>query len=268
MRAAIVGVGLIGGSVGLALRARSGCSRVVGVGRSPDALEAALRRGALDEAATDLAAGLRGADLVVLAAPVRACIGLLPAVAAAVGPDAVITDVASTKAEIVAAAPPGPAFVGGHPLAGSERSGIEAASADLFEGATWVLTPGGATATWAVERVAALAAGLGARPVVMDAATHDRRVAAVSHLPQAVAVALAAAVPVEALPLAARGFRDTTRLADSSPEVWNDVFATNRDNVVAMIAAMEDVLGELRAAIAGGDEAAVAAIFVRAAARR
>jgi prephenate dehydrogenase len=265
-RVAILGVGLIGGSLGLALRARAAASRVVGVGRSEAALRRALELGAVDEVATDLARGVAGADVVVLAAPVRACIALLPAVAAAVGPGAVITDVASTKAAIVAAAPAGAAFVGGHPMAGSERTGVEAASARLFEDATWVVTPTATTPAWALERVLAMAAAAGARPVVMDAGTHDRRVAAVSHLPQAVAVALAAAVPAEALPLAARGFRDTTRLAASSPAVWNDIFATNRDNVVAAIAACEDRLAELRAAIAAGDEAAVEALFARAAA--
>ncbi len=268
MRMAIVGVGLIGGSLGLAMRARCTGSRVVGIGRQRGGLDAALRLGAIDEAATDLAAGVRGADLVVLAAPVRTCIALLPSVAAAVGPRTAITDVASTKAAVVAAAPPGAAFVGGHPMAGSERTGVEAATADLFTGATWVLTPAAATPAWAVERVAACAAVVGAHPVVMDAATHDRHVAAVSHLPQAVAVALAAAVPEAALPLAARGFRDMTRLAGSSAAVWNDVFATNRDNVVAMLTTMAGALGELRAAVAAGDEAAVARLFARAAAHR
>jgi prephenate dehydrogenase len=267
-RAAIVGVGLIGGSLGLAWRRSGHFARVVGVERDAERSRAALASGAVDEATTDLARGVAGADLVVLAAPVRACLALLPAVARAASPGAVITDVASTKADLLAAVPAGAIFVGGHPLAGSERSGVEAAAADLFRGATWVLTPASATPAWAVARVAAAVRAAGAEPRIMEASEHDRRVALVSHLPQAVAVALAAAADGEALTLAARGFRDMTRLAESSPAVWADVFATNRGQVLAAIDAFQAALGRLRDAIAAGEDAAVAELFARAAAAR
>ena len=268
MRAAIVGVGLIGGSLGLAWRRRGPFDTVVGVGRHTAALRAALDLGAVDEATTDLRAGVAQADLVVLAAPVRACIELLPVVAAACKGGAVITDVASTKAAIVQAGAGSPVpFVGGHPMAGSERTGVEAASADLFRGATWVVTPTASTPAAALDLVVSAIAATEARLVRMDAEAHDRYVAAASHLPQAAAVALAASVPAAALQVAAAGYRDMTRLASSSPEVWNDIFATNRENVVAAIAAMEGSLATLRQAIAAGDEAGVRALFERAARR-
>lgn len=266
-RAAIVGVGLIGGSLGMAWRRAGTFETVAGVGRSADALATARGLGAVDEATTDLAAGVAGAELVVLAAPVRACIALLPRVAAACAPGAVITDVASTKAAICATAADLPlVFVGGHPMAGSERGGVASARSDLFVGARWVIAAG--APAWAEARVRRAVEAVGARPLVMDAAQHDERVAASSHLPQAVAVALAASVPMEALAVAGRGFHDTTRLAASPASVWNDVFATNRDHVVAAIARFEAELSSLRGAIAAGDEAAVAAAFARAARRK
>ena len=181
MRLAVIGVGLIGGSVALAARERLS-AEVVGWDASLDALAAARERGAIDRAATDLADAVSGAEAVFIAAPVGRLSGLVSEALAAAGPDCVITDVGSTK-RVVAAAQSDPRFVGGHPLAGAENAGVQHARADLFDGATWFLTPGAETSGILYERLHRLLHGIGAQPAAIDADTHDRILAAVSHLP-------------------------------------------------------------------------------------
>ena len=281
-RAAILGVGLIGGSLGMRWRRDGAVAQVVGWGRDAARLRRAVELGAVDEGGTDLGAALEGADVVVLAAPVRTCLALGPEVARRAAPGALITDVASTKAELGAAmaaalaarGPGAPSFIGGHPMAGAERAGVEAADPYLFENAVWALCPDAATPAGALGRLRTLVESTGAHPVVLDPQGHDRRVAAISHLPQLVAVALAeAAGSAEAadpglLALAGGGFRDTTRIAQSPAEMWLDVFATNRGPVLAQLDRLQEVLGALAAAVAGGDGEAVARHFAAAASAR
>jgi prephenate dehydrogenase len=277
-RICIVGLGLIGGSLGLAWRRRGACREVVGVARSPEAAERARAVGAVDRATAELEAGVAGADVVVLATPVAAALELAPRVAAAVAPGTLVTDVCGSKQAICRAfeglLPEGAAFVGGHPMAGSERAGLDAADAYLFENAVYVLTPGERTPQWAVRRMEALVRALGAHPVRLDPARHDAWVAVVSHLPQMVAVALVnAAADAEEddpglLALAGGGFRDTTRIASSPPEVWMDVLATNAPAVVAALDRFLERAAALRSQLARGDREAIAAAFRRAAAVR
>lgn len=269
-RVAIVGVGLIGGSLGLRWRAQGAVEHVVGFGRNRANLDRALELGAIDEASSDLAAAVVSAEVVVLCAPISTCIALAPDVVRVAAPECLITDVGSTKAEIAAAAAtaiarrsPAPVFIGGHPMAGAERAGVEAADPYLFENAVWVLCPPPQCPPPALGRLTALVEATGAHAVVLDAARHDRHVAAISHLPQLVAVALAEtagdgeAADVGLLALAGGGFRDTTRIASSPAEMWLDVLATNRGPILANIDTMQRRLAELRAAVQSGDAGGV-----------
>jgi prephenate dehydrogenase len=276
-RLAIVGVGLLGGSVAKAARARGIATEIVGVGRDATRLEAARRDGALDRVTTDLAGGVRDADVVVLAAPVLTILTLLDAVAKVSGPETIVTDVGSTKAAIVAAASrlarSHPlTFVGSHPMAGSEQSGYAHARVDLFHGATVIVTPTEASAPSAVKTITALWEALGAgRVVTLDPDTHDRSVAAISHLPHLAAFALVDAVErfePGAFDIAARGFRDTTRIAASDPTMWEEIFLANRDALTAGLDVFREALTELARLIAAGDGDALRAAIARIKARR
>ncbi len=263
-RVAILGVGLIGGSIGLAARRRLG-AEVVGWGRSPERIARAVELGALDRGADSVEAACAGADLVFCAGPV----GLLPEQAAAAlaasGEDTVVSDVGSTKGELVDARGGDERFIGGHPLAGAETAGVENAREDLFEGARWYLTPTERSSGLLYDRLQRAVAGLGARPLAIDPHAHDRMMATVSHLPHVVANALAAEASEsltrdsERLPEIGPSFRDTTRVAGSNPAIWADIFASNRDAVADSV---ESVARRLEAAarlIRAGDRDAVAA---------
>ncbi len=273
---AIVGVGLLGGSVAKAARAAALARTVVGVGRDARRLERALVDGALDRATTDLDAGVRGADFVLLAAPVLAIEALLGRVWRAAPDGATLTDVGSTKAGIVrrgeALAAGRPlAFVGSHPMAGSEQSGYGAARADLFEGATVLVTPTDGTEPRALKAVTGFWEALGARVSALDPEAHDRAVAAISHLPHAVADALMDAVArfaPEALEFAARGFKDTTRIAASDPDMWAEIFLANRTALGASLGAFRQALATLEGAIAGGSREEIRALLARVKAAR
>lgn len=253
-RIVIVGTGLIGGSIGLALR-QLGVT-VVGVDASRDNAEAALAVGAVDEIATDVAGAVAEASIVVVATPVGA---ILPTVAeiARTAPDGlVVTDVGSTKGTIVSEAErvlgPHRPFVGGHPMAGTEGEGVASARADLFEGALWILTPTAQTNSDAYRRMNAFVTRLGARTLALEPQEHDRMVALVSHLPYAIATALMALAAREDSRLfraAAGSFRDVTRTAGSNPRVWRDIFATNREALVAELDGFMDNLNVLRRAV-------------------
>jgi len=270
-RLAIVGVGLLGGSVARAARAHGVAGEIVGIGRDGARLAAALRDGALDHATTDLPGGVAGADLVILGATVAANPVLLERVWAAAGDGAIVTDVGSTKRSIVRAAERLAAtrplaFVGSHPMAGSERSGYAASRADLFDGALVVVTPTDATEPRAVKGVTAFWEGLGARVTALDPDSHDRGVAAISHLPHLVAYALMAAIArdgADALPLAARGFRDTTRIAASDPAMWAEIFVDNRDALLARTGEFRRALDELERLVRGADRAAIETLLSR-----
>lgn len=270
-RLAIVGVGLLGGSVAKAARSGGLARHIIGVGRDPERLRPALDDGTLDAAVTDLDAGVREADVIVLAAPVLAIEGLLERVWGAASDGALITDVGSTKRNIVRAgerlAATRPlAFVGSHPLAGSEQAGYRVARADLFRGATVVVTPTEKTELAALKKTTELWEALGARVTSLDPETHDRTVAAISHLPHLIACALvdgAGRVEPAALELAARGFRDTTRIAAGDPDMWTEIFLANRDALAAGIAAFRQALDDLQRAIDGGRADALRAELAR-----
>ncbi len=270
-RLVVVGVGLLGGSVALAARASGVAREIVGVGRDRQRLEGPLRAGLVDRIATDVAAGVDGADCVVLAATVGANERLLESIWARVPAGALLTDVGSTKRRIVTAAERLAAgrplaFLGSHPMAGSEKSGWQVARADLFRGATVIVTPTDATEPRAIKGVSALWEALGARVSALDPETHDRTVAAISHLPHVAAWALVDAVgrfEPGALAFAARGFKDTTRIAASDPPMWRDVLLDNADAIRASLGAFRAALDELERLLAAGDAAGIEALLAR-----
>ncbi len=271
MKIAVLGVGLIGGSVGRAARGRSQ-AEVVGFDPDPATIGRAVRAGAIDGSAATVAAACEGAEVVVCAAPVGRLVELAREALAASGDDVVVTDVGSTKREIVAALGDDERFIGGHPLAGAETSGVGNARADLFEGARWYLTPTGSSSGVLYDRLQRAVSDLGARPQAIEAETHDRLMATVSHLPHVVANVLvdeaaaelgrdAERMPVEVGP----SFRDTTRVAGSNPAIWGDIFASNRDAVAAAIDAVGARLRDAAELIRSGDRDAVTAWHATAA---
>jgi prephenate dehydrogenase len=264
---AIVGVGLIGGSVGLAARARWPGLRVTGID-SRDVLGSALAIGAVTATASDLAAAA-DADLILLCAPLAGNLAALETLAPRLAPGVVVTDVSSTKRDIVQAAERlglG-TFVGGHPLAGAATSGTASARDRLFRGRPWILTPSAATEASAVERLRELALAFGAAPTTMTAEAHDRLMAYVSHLPQVVASVLLEtvgdAVGEAGLALSGPGLADTTRLASSPGPLWAGILGANADHVAEALEAVEDALAAVRGGLT--DAGAIGATFATAA---
>ena len=254
----IVGLGLIGGSIALRARELWPTSLVIAVDQK-DVLETAMRLHAIDVAADDLIV-LAEADLVVLAAPVRQNIALLAELDDHVRQPAVITDTGSTKREIAAAARMLPGrftFIGGHPLGGAARGGLEYARADLFVGRPWLLTPVGDGSAPALEKLSAFVAALGAVPTIVAGDAHDRLLAFLSHLPQVTASALMQvvgdAVGPDGLNLAGRGLADTTRLASSPADIWTDIAATNADEIGRALDELIALLQELRRDLPHGE---------------
>lgn len=237
-RVALVGVGLIGGSLAMALRRADAGTSIVGVDRDPQAVERAAALGVIDTAADSVSEAAKGAQLVVVAVPVRAIGSVLHDVALSLDPGAVVTDVGSTKGEVVKVAREEmralfPRFVPGHPIAGRESSGVDAATADLFKGARIVLTPVPETAGDALDLVRGCWESAGGRVATLSAEDHDRVFAAVSHLPHLLSFALVSEIAsrrnaAELFSFAAGGFRDFTRIAASSPELWRDIALQNR----------------------------------------
>jgi len=264
-RLSLVGLGLLGGSVAKAARGLRLADEIVAVGRDRERLEPALRDGMVDRVTTDLADGVGGADFCLLATPVATLAALLPAVWTALPADAVLTDVGSTKAAIVRAAErlgeERPlAFVGSHPMAGSEQAGYRVSRPDLFRGATVILTPTERTESHAVKRVGAFWEALGGRLVTLDALTHDRATAAISHLPHLVADALVDAVvrmDPRFFEVAGRGFKDTTRIAASDARVWREIFQENRAGLTEALGAFRAALDHLEGLLAAGDVPAI-----------
>ncbi len=271
MRIAVLGVGLIGGSIGLAARERLG-AEVVGFDRDPSTLADALSRGALDRAAESVGEAAAEADAVICAAPVAALPGLVAEAIAASGPEAVVTDVGSTKLgllEALAGVDGAERFIGGHPLAGAETAGVQGARGDLFDGARWYLTPTAETQGILLDRLHHLISGLGARPRAIDAATHDREMAAISHLPHVLANVLVAAAAghgsnADRTPEVGRSFRDATRVAGANPGIWADIYSSNSEAVAAEIDGVVERLREAAELIRGGDREALAAWQVAA----
>jgi prephenate dehydrogenase len=261
MRIAVIGVGLIGGSVALAARQRLEAT-VCGYDRAPQALQRARELGAVDVVAGSVAEAVADAQAVFVAAPVGVLPELVGAALSGAPADCVITDVGSTKRAVVAAHTD-PRFVGGHPLAGAENAGVEHARADLFEGATWYLTPGAGTSGILYERLHRLLAGLGAQPTAIDPETHDRILATVSHLPHVLANVLVSqaagtlAEGDERLPATGPSFRDATRVAGAPSAIWTDIYLSNRDALTAELDATLIRLSEIRDALAAGDGAGI-----------
>ena len=268
-RLTVVSPGLIGGSVARGVRARRLARQVVVVARHEAALRAVLDAGAADVGTTDLAAGVSGAAVVVLCAPVGALPGLIRAAWPHLAPGAVLTDAGSVKRTVVHAALACPSragvhFVGGHPMAGSERSGFDASDPDLFDGRLALLTPTGGTPEAAVGAVTALWEGLGSTVRRLSVEAHDDLVAQISHLPHLAAYALVSAADGEALPLAGRGFVDATRIAASAETLWADIFRENRSPLLAALSRYEAVLGRWRDLVTRGDWATLEAELGRA----
>ncbi|MBI4355168.1 MAG: prephenate dehydrogenase/arogenate dehydrogenase family protein [Candidatus Omnitrophica bacterium] len=256
-RITIIGVGLIGGSLGMAIRRKRLAREVVGVVRRPASVAQTLRRGAVDAATRDWDRAVRGADLVVLALPVDGLLAAIPRLARSVAPGTLITDVGSTKAAIVRAMarglPRGVAFVGGHPLAGSERAGLTAARADLFDDALCFLTPTARTPSGAVARVRRMWQTVGCRVATMPPTLHDRLLARVSHAPHLTAAALSLAVSPHEWRHAGPNLREMTRVAKSEPALWRPIFQTNRADVVQALDRVVRELRSLRGAVARRD---------------
>ncbi len=265
-RVAILGVGLMGASFGLAVRSRGLVQEVVGYDLSESMLQCALERGAISEATTDLEKAVSQADLLVFAVPVEIMPSLMESILPFISPSAILTDLGSTKQRIVAEGARlfGARFIGGHPMAGSEESGAKAGRADLFQGAAWILTPSHPESE--VARLESLVKALGARPLLLDAQEHDRMVALVSHLPHALSFSFSQTVselskPALAESLAGSSYRDMIRVSASSPQLWSGIFLENREALLASVVAYEEALHCLREVLQTGDRVALEALL-------
>ncbi len=260
MRITIIGLGLIGGSLGLAWKKAGGKDReITAYFRRADAAKEALQRGAVDRAETNLADSVKKAEVVVIATPPLIVEDMLKGIAPFLPPKSVVTDVASTKAEIMKWAekclPPNTSFIGGHPMAGKELSGLAAATADLFRGCTYCLTPSPKTTPEAIQTMEGLVEELGARPLFLPAPEHDYLVAGISHLPFLLSSALVAATAKSPswdrmAELASSGYRVTTRLAAGSPRMYRDICFTNQEAIIDWLDHLMDELKRLRALVA------------------
>ena len=276
-RVAIVGLGLMGGSLAGALRERGACREVWGVARREENIEEALRRGFIHRGTCDLAEGVEQADLIVLATPVRTIMELIPQMGSLAPAGCVLMDLGSTKAKIVEAMealPPHVQAVGGHPMCGKEASGVVAAEADLYQGATFVLTPLQRTSSEALTLAQELVETVGARPLLMDADRHDRLVAAVSHLPYLLSVGLVATAEEVAAEddlvweLAASGFRDTSRLAASDATMMLDILLTNRQAVGETLSRFAHQLNTIAHLLEADDEKGLRSLMEQVQKRR
>ncbi len=265
---AIVGVGLIGGSIGLALRQRRMAGKVVGVGRNADRLKRAEEVGAVDVTTQDLAEGARQAELVVVCTPVERIVDTVLAAASECREGTLITDAGSTKRLITRALqgklPAGVRFVGSHPIAGSEKSGAEHARADLFEGRVAVVTPTRSSVEGDVQQTADLWSGLGASVYLMSPAAHDRALATTSHAPHVIAAAMARSTGRGDWPLTGGGWKDTTRIAGGDPELWTQILLDNRENVLASLGRFEKSFSAFRAAVERSDRRRLARLLLEA----
>ena len=277
-RVAVIGVGLIGGSFALALKAAGRCGHVAGSGRSAANLQVALERGAINSIAPDAAAAVRGADLVLISTPVAQIEGIFRQINPEIKPTAIVTDAGSTKRDVVAAARAAlggriAQFVPAHPIAGAEHSGAAAASAALFRGRRVVLAPLEENRQADVDALSALWSALGARVSRMTPQAHDAVFAAVSHLPHLLAYALVHEISErtdseELFGYAAGGFRDFTRIASSHPEMWRDICAANRDRLLHELHLFEKKLNAIGAMLETGDAASLEKLFAEARAAR
>jgi len=277
-RLTIIGVGLIGGSLARILRDKGEVGEIIGVGRTEANLRRAVELGVIDRYTHDPVAGVEGADLVFLAIPVCSIAAMTARIAPALAPGCVVTDGGSVKGEIVAACEPlmptGTFFVGGHPIAGTEKSGVDASFLTLFQGRRCIITPTPNTDQTALKMVVRMWECAGSEVVLMDVAKHDRVLAAVSHLPHMVAYALVNAVgdydrfDESILKYSAGGFKDFTRIASSDPAMWRDIAMMNRDGVLELMDFFSGYLAELRALVEKGDAPGLQDFFARSKEKR
>lgn len=273
-RLSLIGVGLLGGSIGLAVRAKINGVHITGYGHRRATLDAALEVGAIDEAVDTLGKAAEGADLVVLCTPVGLFGDMLRGISQTLKPGAVVTDVGSTKRSVTRLAAEllsrDVGFVGSHPMAGSEKRGVEFARTDLFDNALCILTPTGQTRAADVSAVEGFWKGIGMRTCRMSPEEHDAALAEVSHLPHALAAALVAVQSPAALKLAGKGFLDTTRIAGGDGGLWRDIFLDNADNVRAALARLRGALEDFERLVAepGGERGEGLRTWLDAAARR
>ena len=267
----IFGIGLIGGSAALALRKAGAVARIVGIDRDTGALDEALRLGVIDASASDLADAVTDSDIVLLAVPGAQMERIMAAIAPHLAPHTIVTDAGSTKSDVTAAARASlgehfSRFVPGHPIAGTEKSGVTAAHAALFQGCNTILTPLPETSPQALEKVRTLWQACGAKVSVMTPQAHDEIFAAISHLPHILAFALVDEIAhrpnaEQLFGFAASGFRDFTRIAGSSPEMWRDICHANRAALLAELDAYQAELTRLRGLIERRDGAALEVLF-------
>lgn len=272
-RIAIIGVGLIGGSIGEAVKKKCLAGSVVGIGRRASSIDEALRRGAIDKGTLDPESGVRGADLVIIATP----IGLMPEIVkrmrGSLRKGCIVTDVGSTKSEIVRSLerlmPKGTSFVGSHPLAGSEKRGIAFAQEDLLRGSIVIMTKTKKTNKAALRKLSVFWKALGVgRVVIKSPADHDRIVAEISHLPHIAASALMNSASERSLEFASTGFKDTTRIAASDPAIWRDICVTNKKEIIRALGRYERNIARLKKLIKSGSSARLRREFERSKARR
>jgi prephenate dehydrogenase len=277
-KVSLVGVGLLGGSLGLALRRRGLAESVTGFVRRAATARDCQRLGAVDYATLDLAEALAGADLVVLCTPIAQMLPLVNQAASLLEPGAIVTDVGSVKATVVDSLSPiikkaGAAFIGSHPMAGSERTGVRAADAELFVDAVCVVTPSRDSESRLLKKVSNLWKSVGARILVLEPGIHDQLVSRSSHLPHVVAAQLANLVlgpktPKQQEMLCANGFRDTTRIASGSPEMWRDIALANKTNLLTAIDGFMGGLAGFKRVLERGDAKAILRFFEKAKSQR
>ncbi len=268
----IVGVGLIGASVGMAIKKRTLAREVVGVARKDETIAAAVKQGSIDSGTKDIKEGIKDADFIILATPVSGIIEAFPILNAHARRGSIITDVGSSKGLIVDQAQknlhPSLLFVGSHPLAGSEKSGQAYANADLFVNSNCIMTPTERTNRLAKEKVKHFWSQLGANVRFMSPTEHDEILAYISHLPHLLAYALMKSIPEQFLAHATQGLRDTTRIAASDPKMWNDICVSNSKNILKSMDECAKALGAIRKAVVDADQQALLETFNQAKASR
>jgi prephenate dehydrogenase len=277
-RLVVIGVGLIGGSLARVLRAKGEVGEIVGVGRGAANLMRAVELGVIDRYTHDPVAAVEGADMVFLAIPVCSIAAMTARIAPALAPGCVVTDGGSVKGEIVAACEPlmqpGTFFIGGHPIAGTERSGVDASFPTLYEGKRCIITPTPDTDQTALDKVVKMWECAGSEVIIMDVAKHDRVLAAISHLPHMVAYALVNAVgdydrfDESILKYTAGGFKDFTRIASSDPVMWRDIAMMNRESVLELMDFFSGYLAELRRLVEKEDARGMEEFFARSKEKR
>lgn len=277
-RLVVIGVGLIGGSLAKVLRLKGEVGEIVGVGRGAANLMRAVETGVIDRYSHDPIAAVEGADMVFLAIPVCSIAAMTARISPSLAPGCVVTDGGSVKGEIVAACeplmPPGTFFVGGHPIAGTEKSGVDASFPTLFEGRRCIITPTPNTDPAALSKVVRMWESAGSEVVIMDVAKHDRVLAAISHLPHMVAYALVNAVgdynrfDESILKYSAGGFKDFTRIASSDPAMWRDIALMNRESILELMEFFASYLAELRGLVEKGDAQGIEEFFSRSKEKR